>query len=147
MQTHTSEFDVSASSPALTLRFPTGLLGFPDVNEYVLLDMEPGMPFKCLQAANGHDLTFVVMNPLMLMPDYQITIEEQDLRDLDVHDQKDLCFLAILTIPQDAPEQATANLQGPILVNTKNYWAKQLALVQSPYHTCHSLLELINAPA
>jgi flagellar assembly factor FliW len=147
VQTHTSEFDVSVSSPAVTLRFSTGLLGFPDVNEYVLLDMESDMPFKCLQAANGHDLAFVVMNPLMLMPDYQISVEEQDLRDLDVHDQKDLCFLAILTIPHDAPEQTTANLQGPILVNTKNCWAKQLTLVQSPYHTRHSLLELVKAPA
>ena|SRR5215470_13228399 len=145
MQIHTSELAVSASNPAVTLRFPTGLLGFPDVNEYVLLDMEPDLPFKCLQAAKGHDLAFVVMNPFMLIPDYQISLDEHDLRDLDVHDQKDLCCLAILTIPHYAPERTTANLQGPILVNTKNYWAKQLTLVQSPYHTRHSLLELINA--
>lgn len=147
MQTPTVQFEACASSTGIMLHVPAGLLGFPDVNEYVLLDMDPDMPFKCLQAANGHDLAFVVMNPFMLMPDYQSTVEEQDLRDLDVHDQKDLCFLAILTIPHDAPEQTTANLQGPILINTKNYWAKQLALVESPYHTRHPLLELANAPA
>jgi flagellar assembly factor FliW len=147
MQTHTVQFEASAGSTGIMLHFPAGLLGFPDVSDYVLLDLEPDMPFKCLQAAHGADLSFIVVDPCMLMPDYQVAVDEQDLHDLDVHDQTALRFLAILTIPVDAPGQTTANLQGPILVNTENHHAKQLVLVQSPYHTRHPLLSLANAPA
>jgi flagellar assembly factor FliW len=34
----------------------------------------------------------------------------------------------------------TANLQGPVLVNGENRWAKQLVLTNSQYHTRHPLL-------
>jgi flagellar assembly factor FliW len=147
VQTHTVQFEASASSTSIMLHFPAGLLGFPDVSDYVLLDLEPDMPCKCLQAAHGADLAFIVIDPCRLMPDYRVAVDEQDLRDLDVHDPKALRFLAILTIPVDAPEQTTANLQGSILVNTENHHAKQLVLVQSPYHTRHPLLSLAHTPA
>lgn len=147
MQTPTAQLSVSVSSTGVTLHFPAGLLGFSDVTEYALLDLAPDMPFKCLQAVGDHDLAFIVMDPLMLMPDYQVTIEPQDLCDLEAHDQEPICLLVILTIPQEAPGLATANLQGPILVNTENHRAKQLVLVQGAYHTQHPLLSLANAPA
>jgi flagellar assembly factor FliW len=129
------------------LHFPWGLLGFPDVHEYALLAIAPDVPFKCLQAMHGIDLAFILMDPFMLAPDYQVVIQAQELRDLDVQDQKNLGLLAILTIPKGSPNQATANLQGPILVNTENYRAKQIVLVQSSYHTRHPLLSSATAPA
>ena len=110
------------------------------MNDYVLLDIESDIPFKCLQAVDDPDLGFILMDPYMLMPDYQVTIDTQDLSDLDVRDQQHLCLLVILTIPPERPEQTTANLQGPIVINTENYRAKQLVLVPSPYHTRHPLL-------
>jgi flagellar assembly factor FliW len=136
-----------AIATGVSLLFPWGLLGFPDVHEYTLLDIAPDIPFKCLQAVHGPDLAFILMDPFMLEPDYQVAVNTQDLRDLDVQDPKHLGLLVILTIPQAAPNQATANLQGPILVNTENHRAKQIVLVQGAYHTRHPLLSLATAPA
>jgi flagellar assembly factor FliW len=140
VQIPTTQCEPFPLASGITLHFPSGLLGFPEVSEYVLLDIEADLPFKCLQAVNDPDLGFILIDPFMLMPDYQVTIEPQDLSDLDVHDQQHLCLLAILTVPPGAPGQTTANLQGPIMINTENYRAKQLVLVQSPYHTRHPLL-------
>jgi flagellar assembly factor FliW len=122
------------------LYFPLGLLGFPEVTDYELSDIAPDLPFKCLQAVNDPDLGFVLMDPTMIVPDYQITIEPQDRHDLQVRDPRHLCLLVILTVYRTDPGQTTANLQGPILINTENYWAKQLVLAHSPYHTRHPLL-------
>jgi flagellar assembly factor FliW len=124
----------------VALHFPFGLLGFPEATEYVLSDVEPGLPFKCLQAVHDPDLGFILMDPYMVMPDYQVNVELQDLHDLHARDQRHLCLLVILTIHPDALGQSTVNLQGPILINTENRWAKQLVLLQSPYHTRHPLL-------
>ena len=130
----------AANSAAVALYFPLGLLGFPEVTEYILADVASDLPFKCLQAVNDPDLGFILLDPATLMPDYHVTIEPQDLHDLQVRDRQHLCLLAILTIHPDTYEQSTANLQGPILINTENHRAKQLVLLQSPYHTRHPLL-------
>ena len=147
METLVCQNNTRAMATGVSLHFPWGLLGFPDVHEYALLDIAPDVPFKCLQAVHGPDLAFILMDPFMLEPDYQVAVNTQDLRDLDVQDPKPLGLLVILTIPQAAPDQATANLQGPILVNTENHRAKQIVLVQGSYHTRHPLLSLANAPA
>lgn len=142
MQTPVIPRAASAHSAAVALHFPLGLLGFPEVTEYVLADVASDLPFKCLQAVNDPDLAFILMDPYRLMPDYHVTMEPQDLHDLQARDQQHLCLLVILTIHPDTHEQSTANLQGPILINTENYRAKQLVLHQSPYHTRHPLLVL-----
>jgi flagellar assembly factor FliW len=91
------------------------------------------------------ELGFVLMDPHMLMPDYQVTLEPQDLQDLQARDQHQLCLLVILTVSPDTPGESTANLQGPILINSENHWAKQLVLLRSPYHTRHPLLVPTNS--
>jgi flagellar assembly factor FliW len=51
----------------------------------------------------------------------------------------DLFLVAIVTLPRDETTSPAVNLQGPVLVNRANGWAKQLVLVQGPYHTQHAL--------
>ena len=140
MQTPVVQCEASANSAAVALHFPLGLLGFPEVTEYVLADVASDLPFKCLQAVHAPDLGFILLDPTMLVPDYHVTIEPQDLHDLQVSDQQHLCLLVILTIHPDTQEQSTVNLQGPILINTQTHRAKQLVLHQSPYHTRYPLL-------
>lgn len=121
------------------LHFPTGLLGFPHHHAYRLLAPPPEMPFRWLQATEEPPVAFVVTDPLAFLPDYHVPIHEQDLHDLKASTAADLVLFVIVTLPRETSPQLTANLQGPILVNRLNGWAKQLVLVQGPYHTCHPL--------
>jgi len=47
-----------------------------------------------------------------------------------------------VTVPED-PREISANLQGPILINTENSLAKQLVLVNSEYRVQHPLFDAL----
>ncbi|MBI4795587.1 MAG: flagellar assembly protein FliW, partial [Deltaproteobacteria bacterium] len=49
-------------------------------------------------------------------------------------------LLVILTIPQGLPQDMTANLMGPLLINLANRRGKQLVLESSPYSHKHPVL-------
>jgi flagellar assembly factor FliW len=120
--------------------FPNGLLGFPDIKHYVIFEHDQDVPFKWLQATDEPALAFVIMDPFLFLPDYQVEIQEQDMQELRVHDTSQVSIFVILTIPAGQPACMTANLKGPVLVNGENRWAKQLVLTNSQYHTRHPLL-------
>ena len=63
-------------------------------------------------------LAFVVTNPNLFKPDYMIDAYRKDLADINVQNEEDALVLVIVTVPKD-PAKMTANLKGPILINTK----------------------------
>jgi flagellar assembly factor FliW len=128
------------------IHFPLGLLGFPETKDYIIFDHDRDVPFKWLQAIDEPALAFVIMDPFLLQPDYQAEIQDSDLQELQVNDLADIVLFVILTIPQGDPSRMTANLRGPVMVNEKNGWAKQLVLTNSAYHTRHALLVLQTSP-
>lgn len=146
MHIHTTRFGALEIDPQTIIHFPFGLLGFPRQKDYVILDHDKEIPLKWLQAIDEPDLAFVIIDPLLLMPDYEVDIDDQDLEDLQVQELKNLVLLAIVTVPPGAPEQMTVNLKGPVLVNSENRWAKQLVLVNRPYQTRHPLFTTSGTP-
>ena len=55
-----------------------------------------------------------------------------------VDNVRDVVTYAIVTIPSEYTRM-TANLQGPLLINTRTNLGKQLVLVNSSYRIRHSL--------
>ena len=70
---------------------------------------------------------------------YQVPLQEQDLHDLKVTPPAELVLCVIVTLPHETSPQLTVNLQGPVLVNRANGWAKQFVITHGPYQTCHPL--------
>lgn len=140
MRIETTRFGPMDINARMLIHFPDGLLGFPDVKNYIIFDHDQDAPFKWLQATDEPALAFVITDPFLFVPDYQVEIEEQDLQALSVSDSSQLSTFIILTIPAGQPTRMTANLKGPVLVNGENRWAKQLVLTTSLYHTRHPLL-------
>ncbi|MDD3500922.1 MAG: flagellar assembly protein FliW, partial [Candidatus Cloacimonetes bacterium] len=54
--------------------------------------------------------------------------------------EEDALVLVIVTVPKD-PAKMTANLKGPILINTKNRLAKQLVIDNNDYSIKYRLLD------
>jgi len=140
VQIQTTRFGMMEIEAQMILHFPSGLLGFPGVKDYVIFDHDQDVPFKWLQAVDVPDLAFLIMDPFLLLPDYQIELWESDHRELGIHDMANLSIFVILTVPAGDPTRMTANMRGPVVVNGENRSAKQLVLVNSPYHTRHPLL-------
>ena len=47
------------------VKLPAGLIGFPELKRYVLLDHDKDSPFKWLQSLDDGAIAFVLINPLL----------------------------------------------------------------------------------
>jgi len=116
-----------------------GLLGFPESQKYIIIEHETGTPFVWLQSTENSDLAFVIADPAEFFPDYSIQIKRDEVKCMDVTEVADLAIYVICTLRADAPKDMSANLQGPIVVNTKNRIGRQIVLKESSYTTKHYL--------
>lgn len=125
------------------ITFPEGILGFPGIKRYALVENDKGHPFLWLQAVEDPELAFVVTDPLIFQPDYQPPFPADELHGLEIHGYKYMITFAIVTVPHEDPLKLTANFLAPLVINSKTHRAKQIVLYGSDY----SLREpLIKAP-
>jgi flagellar assembly factor FliW len=117
-----------------------GLLGFSQYHRYVLIEHHQEAPFLWLQCLDKADLAFVVVDPRFLLSDYQPGPLAQAMRDLKVDCPEDLKILVILTIPPGKPQEMTANLMGPVVINLKTRQGRQLIVEESHYSHKHPVL-------
>lgn len=120
------------------VRFPSGLLGFPEQQQYVILDHDTEAPFKWLQSVDEPDLAFVLMDPATFHHDYHVEVPADALAEIKGEQRDDLTLVVILTIPSDDPGRITANLRGPLLISHKTKLGKQLVLPEE-FPTRHPL--------
>ena len=135
-----SRFGAIESDEALQIYMPAGLLGFPTSTQFHLVDPDHACPLKWLQAQDSSQLAFVITDPYIFLADYHVELTQLDLMEVQADSPATLFLVAIVTLPRETTPYPTMNLQGPILVNRANGWAKQLVLVHGPYHTQHPLL-------
>jgi len=114
------------------LFFSSGVLGFPEVRRYVMLDHGRNTPLKWLQAVDKPELAFPMVPATDLVEDYHITVSPDDLAALAMESTDELLAFVILTIPNGAPERTTANLKAPIVMNPMTHLARQV-LVEQDY--------------
>jgi flagellar assembly factor FliW len=114
------------------LFFSLGVLGFPEVRRYVMLDHGRNTPLKWLQAVDKPELAFPMVSATDLVQDYHITVSPDDLAALAMESTDELLAFVILTIPNGAPERTTANLKAPIVMNPTTHLARQV-LVEQDY--------------
>ncbi len=127
-----------AEDDCLTL--PAGIIGFPELKKYALLDHDQESPFKWLQSLEDGGIAFVLVNPLLFKPDYLVEVNEAEIADLDIQSEEDAIVSVIVTMPGD-PQKMTANLKAPVIFNLKNRKGRQVILSNSEYTTRHSVME------
>lgn len=112
--------------------FPEGILGFAEIKRYAVMQNPNGGPFQWLHAVEQPSLAFVVCDPLLVCPEYKISVRKDDLRTIKLDDISTGVVLVIITIPRD-PKEMTANLQGPVIFNPIEKLAKQIVLNDPTY--------------
>lgn len=127
------EFTVSRDA---IIRFPSGIIGFPEFKEYVLLEYRP--PFCWLHSIENPDLAFVVIDGVELGDQYVFPLPYGDA-DCDLREDDEYAILVIITVRSD-PKLITANLKAPLVVNLRNRNGVQLVLEDLPYSTREPLI-------
>ena len=119
------------------MTFQDGLLGFPKHRRFALIQTSPDPAFFWMQAVEDPDLAFVVCDPLLFVPDYQVPIRKDDVAALRLHDLNDC---QVLVIVNKVNGDLTANLLGPLVIGAHSLLGKQLVLSDKRYGTRHRLM-------
>jgi len=142
MKINTSRFgeiDVEAQS---VVEMPEGMLGFGEFKKFVLIQHNQGSPFLWYQAVEEPNLAFVIVDPFTFFPDYEVMLTREDLDALGAVELGDLAVFTVVVIPEN-PEDMTANLRGPVLINVKNRIARQVVLNDERYSPHQRILETV----
>ncbi|GAB6090294.1 flagellar assembly protein FliW [Spirochaeta dissipatitropha] len=119
--------------------FSQGILGFERLQEFVLMDAHQ-QPFYWLQSSELVEVAFILIDPHIFRPDYDISPSAEDFEDVDYQEGDDLLVFAIVTIPEEQ-RRMTANLQGPIIINKRNRIAKQVIVTDQRWQVRHNIFE------
>lgn len=121
------------------VQFNSGIPSFLEEKEFCILPFGEDTPFFILQSVETPSLAFVIVSPFEFFSDYEVKLSNQAIDALEIESQEDVATFIILTVKEPF-QNTTANLQGPIVINTKKQLGKQVILSDSPYQTKHPLI-------
>ena len=136
----TSRFGEIELKEEEAINMPKGLIGFPELKRFVLLDHDKDSPFKWLQSLDDGAIAFVLINPLLFKADYTVEVTESEVEELSLENEDDAVISVIITIPTD-PKKMTANLKAPVVFNLQNRKGKQIILNNPQYTTRHNIVD------
>jgi flagellar assembly factor FliW len=142
----TTRFGEIEVKEADLIELQAGLIGFPELKKYVILDHDKESPFKWLQSLDDGAIAFVLINPLLFKPDYTVEVTEAEVSDLHLKTEEDAIICVIITIPTN-PQNMTANLKAPLVFNLATRRGKQLVLSNSAYTTRHNIMDEVKRQA
>jgi flagellar assembly factor FliW len=123
--------------PSDVLFFKEGLIGFPNLQEFVLISHRDNSPFRWLQSVQETGLAFLCAIPQHYLPDYNPTLTAAVVNALKLKEETERYLLTTATIPQGRPDDMTLNLAAPILVNANTRSAIQFVLEDEAYTVKH----------
>lgn len=141
MKLDTKNFGIIEFDDSEIICFPDGLPGFENDKKFIVLNHpDSDSPFKWLQSVDNTDLAFVIINPFLFKPDYEFDIPKHVLEKLKIKEEKEVLVYSIVVVPEDITKM-TANLLGPIIINSKEKLGKQIIVDDNRYKTKHYILE------
>lgn len=114
------------------IHFPNGLPGFPEENQFIILDLPNNTAFQLLQSTTTSSLAFVITNPYIFYKDYQLKLENDLLETLRINEEADVAVFTIVTLNKPF-SNSTMNLRAPIIINSKDLIGKQYILNDNTY--------------
>lgn len=136
---HTSRFGDIEIDEDKVITMTSSILGFPDERQFILIPHGPDSPFWWLQAVQNPSLAFAVLQAVCLNTSYEPEIGRLIRDELSLSKDEEPEILVILTIPPGRPQEMTANLLGPVVINTTKRLARQVVLDDRRYNPCWPL--------
>lgn len=131
MTKYFGKMDIDSSR---VIHFPTGILGFPQETEFVLIDFPKPSVFQLLQSTKEKEIAFIVINPYHMYTNYTFELDDSIVQALKLRDETDIVVLSIVTLKKPFKD-STINLQAPIIINANKWCGKQFVIKTNQYNT------------
>jgi len=137
-----SRFGTSETDEKKIIRFPSGLPGFEDLHEFIIIEVEDTKPIYWLQSTENKHIALPVIISFAVLDNYDINIRENELEGLNAENTNDLLILNVVVIPEDV-KKMTANLAAPVIINVKQGIGKQIVIDAAEFSLRHPIYEAI----
>jgi flagellar assembly factor FliW len=128
------------------LTFPHGLLGFDAMRRFALVDTHDSGFYFWLQSLDDPGLAFLTAVPWPFFPDYEFELPDADRDALGLVEPDEtsddasnptmvLCLLTVGSADDAPGHEITANLLGPLVINTATRVGRQVVLVDGDFTT------------
>ena len=145
MKTSCAQVERSLTEVKAEFVFPEGIIGFPANKQYTFVPEKSKEPFAWLESAESGGPSFIIIDPREFKPDYAPILTETDRRALDVTDDQECQFYAIVVVSNNS-DSISANLLAPLVFNRKKMIGRQVVLQDQDYSVQHLILEeMVNA--
>ncbi len=124
----TSQFGEILIEERHIFRFPDGLLGFEELQHFIIVRDERTEPVRWLLSVEHPELSFPVVSPYFLQPDYAVGKDYSDLQRYTP--------LVILTL---GAEGATANMKAPVILDVQQQLGQQIIIPSDKFSTAHPI--------
>jgi len=140
MRVETRELGVLEVEDRAIVQFEDGILGFEGLHRFVFVDTEEFRPFVWFLSVEDPDVGFAVADPFYFsnVP-YDLSLSSADEESLGLEEGDSIAIFVVVAIEENG-ERITANLKGPIVLNTRNRQAKQLVVYGSSYSVRQPML-------
>ena len=123
------------------IRFENGIPGFEHNKKFIILsDDVQEASFKWLQSVDTPEVSFALVDPFIIKPDYDINISEETVEALNIKEKNDVEVYSIVVVPEDISKM-TMNLKAPVIINVKDMKGIQVILDTDEYSVRHYILE------
>ncbi len=136
IQTRLGEQSIDESK---IIYFPKGIIGFENMHEFTLLQINEDAPMLILQSMSEPGLGLLVADPYSFLSDYSLKVGDAEQKLLCLESAADATVLVTVSIPHGKPHLTSLNLTGPILINAHRKIGLQVP--QSDAQPSHILLE------
>lgn len=128
------------------IHFPAGIIGFPELTDFALVhDEERGVgSIHWLQSIQEPAFAMPVMDPLLVMPQYNPEVDDELLKNIGEIVESELLVLVTVTVPSDLTKM-TVNLKGPIVINAVERKACQVIVEGEAYAVKYPIYDILNA--
>ncbi|MCD6288648.1 MAG: flagellar assembly protein FliW [Candidatus Hydrogenedentes bacterium] len=133
MKVETTRFGTVEVDDADVLTFTQPILGFADCTRYIIVKGPAGKSgINWLQSVTRPEVAFLVMDPMQVVPDYEVRLPANQVEDLELRDETEAVLLTLVVVPANKSEVRT-NLRAPIIYNPRRKLAKQVVLYDTEY--------------
>lgn len=127
MRIETTRFGMVEIAAEDVLEFERGPFGFEDVHRWVLLRHAQGSPLRLLQAVDRPEVSFAVLEPFLICPDYTVELSKHEAAAVGWWNDTNVLVFVIVGVTAD-PNEMTANMKGPILIDPESRRGMQIVL-------------------
>ncbi len=104
-----------------------GLVGMPNLQNWIILEMGDEVPMKWFQSLDRGDFGFPVTQPYMFHDDYEVKLGASIQTALGAKNAEDLATLIITTVHAGGAK-VTGNMLAPLVVNPETKQGCQLTM-------------------